>query len=252
MGFAALGYDYASVNIPGFRFAHGNQDHKQTISQNEGSLIHDRDTFDKYPWPDPETLDLSVLDHLADIVPRGMKLMIMGPGGVLENATSLVGFEDLCYMLVDDEQLSHDLFEAIGSRIMRYYERCLQHDVVGGLTGNDDWGFKILQCHRLVHQHLSNPELNVRLLAQWIACSPDYLSHCFHTETGITLTRFINSRRIQQAQTLLDSSTLNISEIAHACGYTDAGYFTRLFKRIADTTPLEYRKRRRAEKIVSS
>jgi len=112
--------------------------------------------------------------------------------------------------------------------------------------------FKVLQCRRLVRQHLSDPRLNVQLLAKWIACSPDYLSHCFHTETGITLTRFINSQRIQQAQTLLDSSSMNISEIAHACGYTDAGYFTRLFRRIATTTPVGYRKRRRVEKIITN
>ena len=142
MGFAALGYDYASVNIPGFAFPLREGAHKETISMNEGSLIHDRETFETYPWPDPETMDLRFLDHVAHVLPEGMKLMIMSPGGVLENAALIVGYEDLCYMLADDKQLSQALFDALGSRIMCFYERCIEHDVVGGIIGNDDWGFK--------------------------------------------------------------------------------------------------------------
>ena len=87
-------------------------------------------------------MDLRFLDHVADVLPEGMKLLIMGPGGVMENAALIAGYEDLCYMLVDDEQLSGEFFEAIGSRIVRFYERCIEHDMVGGIIGNDDWGFK--------------------------------------------------------------------------------------------------------------
>ena len=53
-----------------------------------------------------------------------MKLIVYGPGGVLENVTFLVGFDNLCFMIADDPDLAQDVFDAVGSRLVRYYEHC--------------------------------------------------------------------------------------------------------------------------------
>lgn len=105
---------------------------------------------------------------------------------------------------------------------------------------------KIRQCRRMITEHLSNPAMNVRTLAEWIGCSADYLSHIFHRETGVTITHHLNNKRIMFARNLLKDSSLNISEIAHVCGYRDPGYMTRQFKRRTGTTPREYRHAERA------
>jgi uroporphyrinogen decarboxylase len=75
-------------------------------------------------------------------LPDGMKLIVYGPGGVLENAISLIGFDCLCMLLVDDQDLVKDIFDAVGQRLVRYYEICAQYDSIGALISNDDWGFK--------------------------------------------------------------------------------------------------------------
>jgi len=66
---------------------------------------------------------------------------VMGPGGVLETVMALVGYDNLCYMLYEDPVLLADIFEAIGSRFVRYYEKSAGFDSVGVLMSNDDWGF---------------------------------------------------------------------------------------------------------------
>jgi len=71
-----------------------------------------------------------------------MRLTVRGPGGVLENAIGLVGFQNLCIMIYDDPLLVSDLFEAIGSRFVEYYRIAARYDVVCACTSNDDWGFK--------------------------------------------------------------------------------------------------------------
>lgn len=71
-----------------------------------------------------------------------MKVIIVGPGGVLENAIWLVGYESLCIMLYEDPELATKIFEAIGSRIRRYYELSGPWAAVGACISNDDWGFK--------------------------------------------------------------------------------------------------------------
>ena len=54
---------------------------------------------------------------------------------------ALVGFDNLCYLLVDSPELVQQLFDAVGSRIVRYYEICAPFPAVGALVSNDDWGF---------------------------------------------------------------------------------------------------------------
>ena len=62
-------------------------------------------------------------------------------GGVLENVISLVGYERLCYMIVDEPDLATAIFDEVGQRLVRYYEISAAYDTVGMLMSNDDWGF---------------------------------------------------------------------------------------------------------------
>ena len=71
-----------------------------------------------------------------------MKLIVFGPYGLLEIAIQLVGFEKLCYMLADNPKLAAAIFDAIGLRLLKYYQICLEYETVGAIIGNDDWGFK--------------------------------------------------------------------------------------------------------------
>ncbi|NJD04753.1 MAG: hypothetical protein FIA99_19620 [Ruminiclostridium sp.] len=141
--FRNAGYDYTSVRGSNFSFPCGRENERngKTISMNEGIVIFDRKSFEKYPWPDPDAFDYSRLERLAGELPYGMKLIVYGPGGVLEFVIALVGFDSLCYMLADDPDLVADIFNAVGSRLVRYYEICAAYDTVGALISNDDWGF---------------------------------------------------------------------------------------------------------------
>ena len=142
--FTRIGYDYTTVQLPDFNlgFGLGPRSRERTVSQNEGAVIHNRQELAAYPWPDPDRADYALLDRLAPDLPAGMKLIVYGPGGVLENAIDLFGYEALCILILDDPKLADDLFAAIGERLECYYQHAGQHDSVGALISNDDWGFK--------------------------------------------------------------------------------------------------------------
>jgi uroporphyrinogen decarboxylase len=140
--FRIAGYDYVTVMGSQMKFETGEIERKATISLNAGSAITDRESFKSYCWPDPDAFDYSSLELAKDSLPAGMKLIVYGPCGVLENVISLVGFERLCMLLADDADLAKDIFDAVGSRLVRYYEICVAFDSVGALIVNDDWGFK--------------------------------------------------------------------------------------------------------------
>ena len=137
------GFDYVTLRGSEFAFP---KDPKGTgvssISLNAGVMITGRAGMERYPWPDPDAADYSHLDALAAELPAGMKIIVWGPGGVLENVIDLVGYDQLCLLTVDDPALVQALFDRVGSALVRYYEICGTYDTVGAMISNDDWGFK--------------------------------------------------------------------------------------------------------------
>jgi YesN/AraC family two-component response regulator len=101
--------------------------------------------------------------------------------------------------------------------------------------------YKISQCKQMVLTNLHERGLNVRQLAGWLRCAPDYLSHLFCRETGQRLNAYLNQQRIEHAKQLLATTTLNVSETGWASGYQDEGYFIRIFNRLTGQTHKEFR-----------
>ena len=71
-----------------------------------------------------------------------MKLIISNTESVFGGACRLIGYDNLCYMLADDRELLKQIWDDIGSRVLKYNEIVVQYDSVGAVIVNDDWGFK--------------------------------------------------------------------------------------------------------------
>ncbi len=160
--FYRLGYDYATLLPPKpifFPELREHHDDKITYSLNEGSAIDSWESFEAYPWPSYENIDYTYLEEVAKHLPEGMKLIPSGPGGVEEIVISLTGYEQLCYMMVDEEELVTALFDEVGSRLTKYYKEVASFDAVGACLSNDDWGFNT--------QTLLSPPQMERWLIPW-------------------------------------------------------------------------------------
>ena len=143
--FRNAGYDYST--LPGWvfkplYFPQPQREKAQSHSLNESPIIHDRVSFERYAWPTIKPDDYALLDRLEPYLPAGMKVIVHMPAGVLENAESLLGYENLCLLLVDDRSLVREVCDALGSRMLEHAERAMRHDIVGAVIYNDDWGFK--------------------------------------------------------------------------------------------------------------
>ena len=65
--------------------------------------------------------------------------------------------------------------------------------------------------------------------------SPYYLSRLFRRVTGQSIVDYINGRRIEAAQRLLESTDLNISAVAEQTGFASAAHFRRVFRETMGT-----------------
>ncbi|OOQ58161.1 hypothetical protein BC343_10955 [Mucilaginibacter pedocola] len=72
--------------------------------------------------------------------------------------------------------------------------------------------------------------------------SESYLNEALKKTTGLSVSYWIMQEVVLEAKRLLYYSELNTKQIAHNLGYDDHTYFSRLFKRVAGSTPLEFRR----------
>jgi AraC-like DNA-binding protein len=91
-----------------------------------------------------------------------------------------------------------------------------------------------LQNH---YQH----EVTRESVAALFGLSPSSLSRIFQHQGHMTFTSYLMHVRIDRAKHLLRSYNLKLEEVAARCGYQDAAYFCRVFRRLTKLTPAEYR-----------
>lgn len=87
--------------------------------------------------------------------------------------------------------------------------------------------------------------IRVSELASMVGVSPSHLTALFRESTGGGPAAFHTSLKMAKARTLLDTTSIPISEVASAVGYADPLYFSRHFRRIHGTSPSEYRAQRK-------
>jgi AraC-like DNA-binding protein len=85
-------------------------------------------------------------------------------------------------------------------------------------------------------------DLNLAALAIRASVSPAHFSRVFKQLTGLTVTEYVNAKRILKAGELLLSTDDSIHNIASKCGMHSLPHFHRIFKRITGTTPALYKR----------
>lgn len=73
--------------------------------------------------------------------------------------------------------------------------------------------------------------------------STSHLNDCVNETTGKSVTYWLQQAMIIEAQRLLYYTENDVKEIAYSLGFEDHSYFSRLFKKITNETPLSFRKK---------
>lgn len=97
-------------------------------------------------------------------------------------------------------------------------------------------------AQRLIEDHYER-KFSLEGIAGELYVNGSYLSRVFKACTGQTLLDYHNTVRCRQAQELLTCPELSIAYISERVGFASVSHFTRVFKKITDTTPSEYRRR---------
>lgn len=85
-------------------------------------------------------------------------------------------------------------------------------------------------------------EINIDEYAEQMHVSVSWFIRNFRESTGLTPMQYILSKRIYNAEILLQDPSYNVSEISRVVGYDNPLYFSRIFKKAKGLSPSEYRK----------
>jgi signal transduction histidine kinase/ligand-binding sensor domain-containing protein/DNA-binding response OmpR family regulator len=93
---------------------------------------------------------------------------------------------------------------------------------------------------KVINENLSNPDLNVEMLAVGVGLSRVHVHRKLKELTNLSARDFIRNIRLGQAATLLCEKKLTISEVAYATGFTNLSHFSASFREMHGMTPKEY------------
>ncbi|GAA0258892.1 hypothetical protein GCM10008922_18270 [Faecalicatena contorta] len=111
-------------------------------------VIQDKEDFRKYPWAELEEYyfqkNAKYFLALRDEMPDGMKAIGGVGNGIFECVQDLTGYEGLCYILADDEDLYRALFQKVGETNLKIWKRFMKEygDIYCVLRFGDDLGYK--------------------------------------------------------------------------------------------------------------
>jgi transcriptional regulator GlxA family with amidase domain len=108
-------------------------------------------------------------------------------------------------------------------------------DVSGGRT-SQEMDERVQKAVHFMESHCQH-KLRLHQIAAGVGMSRSRFSALFIAHLGVSPMRLLKTIRMQQARTLLLSSSLNIKEVAAHAGFNDISHFVRDFSRLYGKSP---------------
>ncbi len=85
--------------------------------------------------------------------------------------------------------------------------------------------------------------ISTSTLADKLHCNADYLGRVYRQTFQLTITEAIHRQRVLSAEKMLITDSCSLSEVAERCGFHDAGYFRKVFRKAMGLTPAAWKRR---------
>lgn len=156
---------------------------------------------------------------------------------------SLLPFTDTLSRLYQLQREKSSLMELLSNKyITDLVTACYSEAAAAAGNGSSGLAEKLRAVHDYLEEHYAE-RISLEQLSSLFYISRFHLSREFRAHYGAPLSGELTSIRLSHAKALLRFSDSPVSQVAAECGFQDAGYFIRVFRRVEGMTPLQYRKR---------
>lgn len=151
-------------------------------------------------------------------------------------------YQTLFRSMIHELQMCQDKYPEMLEMYLRQIFIQLQRHINTSIKTDNSYAVeKINKAVRYFNEHY-NEQISIDDYAKKEHFSISWFIRNFKLYTGFTPNQYILSKRIYNAEGLLQNSPYNISEIAQIVGYDNPLYFSRIFKKVKGLSPSEYRK----------
>ncbi len=203
------------------------------------------------------------------VLPYRAGELVAIPPRLLHTNSSQAGFANIHMNMAEPSFPARDVFrvedDSIGSlraafaQAKTYYmtdihKRELVLEALGALIssyitvfcGNAEFSTPVKNLRESIIQNFSRTDYALDEVIRQMPFHYDYIRKLFKKEIGVSPLEYITRLRMRSAEMLLTTMWTNeytVSEIARMCGYDDALYFSRVFKKYFGCSPSSYVKK---------
>lgn len=94
---------------------------------------------------------------------------------------------------------------------------------------------------KILEQNITKP-LSIKEICEKISYSKSMLFKQFKSHTGKTVIEYFNILKIEKAKRFLRENNLSVKEISEMLSFDTPNYFSKKFKKVVGSTPLQYKK----------
>ena len=94
---------------------------------------------------------------------------------------------------------------------------------------------------RVINENIEDQQFGVEELVQKCGMSRSQFHRKITESAGVSANQLIKLTRLTKGKELLKNSQTNIAEVAYSIGFSDPGYFTKVFKKEFGITPKKFR-----------
>jgi len=171
------------------------------------------------------------------ITTRCLEIIIMGSKVVVDGGLNLetrLYLNDQLIKMMDKAVEIQDKFNLTKYFLQRYIDLVHDRQEIENLA-------TVRKIQRFIKRNYSE-KLTLDQIADHVYLSASYLCKIFKDVTSITIIEYLTQIRLKEAKRLLRKTEMSLRDIAQLCGYYDASYFSKVFKRETGVTPGQYRK----------
>ena len=102
----------------------------------------------------------------------------------------------------------------------------------------------VIRAKQYINANLED-KIYLEAVAQHVGVSTFYFCKIFKRTTGLTLTEYVNRRRVERAKQRLLNPQARVTEVAYEVGYQSLSQFNRSFLKYVGISPTKFRERHR-------
>jgi len=100
---------------------------------------------------------------------------------------------------------------------------------------------EVIRIEKFIEENITQ-KITLAMLSDHVHLSKEYIAYIFKKNIGKTVIEYVNERKMMLAKHMVQEGMLSLRDIAENLGYENYGYFSRVFKKHFNTSPIEFKK----------